>query len=181
MDAAADVARTTTAPEDDGAALEAEPLGAGCSIDDFAKLDLRVARVIAAKPVPDAKKLLELTLSLGGAPRARCSPASRPAYDPEKLVGRLVVMVANLAPRKMKFGVSEGMVVAAGPGEKDVFLLSPERGRQARTTRALVVSPCACRRFVTGDSARTHFAPAARKSSGHSFFTSAAEECLLEL
>jgi len=130
MDASQDVARaqSATAYADDAAVLEAEPLAAECSIDDFTKLDLRVARVLRAEHVPDAKKLLKLTLSLGGDHTRTVFAGIKAAYEPERLVGRLVVMVANLAPRKMKFGVSEGMVVAAGPGEKDVFLLSPDDG-----------------------------------------------------
>jgi methionyl-tRNA synthetase len=114
--------------DDDGAALEAEPLAPQCSIDDFAKVDLRVARVIAAKTVPEAKKLIELTVSLGGGTTRTVFAGIKQAYTPEALVGRLVVVVANLAPRKMKFGTSEGMVVAAGPGESEVFLLSPDSG-----------------------------------------------------
>ena len=129
MDAAADVARQKPASsEDDGAALAAEPLAPGCSIDDFTKIDLRVARVVRAEHVPEAKKLLKLTLSLGGGETRTVFAGIKAAYAPEDLVGRLVVMVANLAPRKMKFGVSEGMVVAAGPGEAEVFLLSPDAG-----------------------------------------------------
>ena len=72
--------------------------------------------------------MLKLTLSLGGGATRTVFAGIKAAYAPEDLVGRLVVMVANLAPRKMKFGMSEGMVVAAGPGEKDVFLLSPDTG-----------------------------------------------------
>jgi methionyl-tRNA synthetase len=131
MDAGQEVAQGNAALaafDDDGAALEAEPLAAECSYDDFMKVDLRVARVVAAKQVPEAKKLLQLTLSLGGGTTRNVFAGIKAAYDPEKLVGRLVVMVANLAPRKMKFGVSEGMVIAAGPGEKDVFLLAPDSG-----------------------------------------------------
>jgi methionyl-tRNA synthetase len=118
----------TTTHADDGAALAAEPLAAECSIDDFAKVDLRVARVVNAESVPEAKKLIKLTLSLGGDDRRTVFAGIKSAYGPESLVGRLVVVVANLAPRKMKFGVSEGMVIAAGPGEKDVFVLSPDSG-----------------------------------------------------
>lgn len=113
---------------DDGAALEAEPLAGPCTIDDFAKVDLRVARVVRAEAVPEAKKLLKLTLSLGGGSQRTVFAGIKAAYAPEALVGRLVVVVANLAPRKMKFGVSEGMVIAAGPGETDVFLLAPDSG-----------------------------------------------------
>jgi methionyl-tRNA synthetase len=131
-DAAAEVARakapTTAAGQDDGAGLAAEPLAVECTIDDFAKIDLRVARVISAEHVPEAKKLLKLTLSLGGGVTRTVFAGIKAAYEPEKLVGKLVVCVANLAPRKMKFGVSEGMVVAAGPGDKDVFLLLPDTG-----------------------------------------------------
>ncbi len=115
-------------PEDDGGPLEAEPLAAECSIDDFAKVDLRVARVVSAEAVPEARKLLKLTVSLGGGVTRTVFAGIKAAYKPEDLVGRLVVVVANLAPRKMKFGVSEGMVVAAGPGGAEVFLLSPDSG-----------------------------------------------------
>ena len=114
--------------QDDGAALEAEPLAAECTIDDFAKVDLRVARILKAEDVKEAKKLLKLTVSLGGGVRRTLFAGIKAAYAPEELVGRLVVVVANLAPRKMKFGVSEGMVCAAGPGGKDIFLLSPDSG-----------------------------------------------------
>jgi methionyl-tRNA synthetase len=114
--------------EDDGAALAAEPLAPECSIDDFAKIDLRVARVVNAEAVPEARKLIKLTLSLGGGAVRTVFAGIKSAYAPETLVGRLVVVVANLAPRKMKFGVSEGMVIAAGPGDKDIFVLSPDVG-----------------------------------------------------
>jgi methionyl-tRNA synthetase len=109
-------------------ALAAEPLAPECSIEDFQRVDLRVARVIAAEVVPEAKKLVKLRLSLGGATQRTVFAGIKAAYAPEALVGRLVVMVANLAPRKMKFGVSEGMVIAAGPGEKEIYLLAPDSG-----------------------------------------------------
>ena len=80
--------------------------------------------------MPKANKLLQLTLSLGGEVERTVFAGIKAAYPPEELVGRKVVLVANLAPRKMKFGVSEGMVIAAGPGGKDVFLLSPDDGAQ---------------------------------------------------
>jgi len=118
----------TSAPVDDGAALAAEPLAAECSIDDFQKVDLRVARVITAEHVPEAKKLLKLTVSLGGDHTRTIFAGIKAAYAPETLVGRLVVIVANLAPRQMKFGLSEGMVVAAGAGGTEVFVLSPDSG-----------------------------------------------------
>ncbi len=110
--------------------LKEEPLAAEITIEDFAKVDLRVARVEAAEEIPEAKKLLKLTLSLGGDETRTVFAGIKAAYTPESLVGRQVVMVANLAPRKMRFGVSEGMVVAAGPGGKEVFLLSPDEGAQ---------------------------------------------------
>jgi methionyl-tRNA synthetase len=109
-------------------ALRAEPLAATCSIDDFARVDLRVARVLAAEEVPGADKLLKLTVNLGGDVSRTVFAGIKQAYRPEQLVGRLVVVVANLAPRKMKFGLSEGMVVASGPGGADVFLLGVDSG-----------------------------------------------------
>lgn len=119
---------TTNSALDSDAALLAEPLAETCSIEDFAKIDLRVARVVAAEHVPEAKKLLKLTLSLGGDHQRTVFAGIKAAYEPEKLVGRLVIMVANLAPRQMKFGLSEGMVTAAGAGGAEVFLLSPDSG-----------------------------------------------------
>jgi methionyl-tRNA synthetase len=116
------------APVDDGAALAAEPLAPVCSFEDFQKVDLRVARVLAAEEVPKAKKILKLTLSLGGEERRTVFAGIKTAYKAEQLVGRLVVFVANLAPRQMSFGLSEGMVVAAGPGEAEIFVLSPDAG-----------------------------------------------------
>ena len=119
----------TPAPQVDGPeALLAEPLAETCSIEDFAKVDLRVARVLAAESVPEANKLLKLTLSLGGDQTRQVFAGIKAAYEPEALVGRLVVMVANLAPRKMRFGVSEGMVTAAGSGGTEVFLLAVDSG-----------------------------------------------------
>jgi methionyl-tRNA synthetase len=125
-DAAAPAA--TAAPVDDGAALAAEPLAPECSIDDFTKVDLRVARVLNAEHIPEAKKLLKLTVSLGGDNTRTIFAGIKAAYAPEKLIGRLVVVVANLAPRQMKFGVSEGMVVAAGAGGTEVYVLEPDSG-----------------------------------------------------
>jgi len=116
------------APADGPEALEAEPLAPTVSFDDFAKVDLRVACVLAAEEVPKSKKLLRLTLSLGGDERRNVFAGIKSAYAPKKLVGRLVIVVANLAPRQMQFGVSEGMVVAAGPGGEEIFLLSPDSG-----------------------------------------------------
>ncbi len=114
---------------DSDATLQAEPLVADLiSIDDFTKVDLRVARVIAAEEVPEAKKLLKLTVSLGGDVKRQVFAGIKAAYKPEQLVGRLVVVVANLQPRQMKFGLSEGMVTAAGSGGPEVFLLALDEG-----------------------------------------------------
>jgi methionyl-tRNA synthetase len=98
-------------------------------IEDFLKVDLRIVTIKAAALVEGADKLLALTLDLGGETR-NVFAGIKSAYEPESLVGRQVVMVANLAPRKMRFGVSEGMVLAAGPGGEDIFLLSPDDGAQ---------------------------------------------------
>ena len=116
-------------PIDSGEALAAEPLAPECTIDDFTKIDLRVARVLAAEEVPEAKKLLKLTISLGGDATRTVFAGIKGFHTPESLVGRLVVVVANLAPRQMKFGLSEGMVAAAsGAGATGVYLLSPDSG-----------------------------------------------------
>jgi methionyl-tRNA synthetase len=106
-----------------------DPIADTIDFDAFAKVDLRIARIARAAPVDGADKLLQLTLDLGGETRNVFAGISK-AYDPAKLEGRLTVMVANLAPRKMRFGVSEGMVLAAGPGGKDIFILSPDAGAE---------------------------------------------------
>ncbi len=113
---------------DDGAPLAAEPLAPECTLDDFTKVDLRIARVVTAEDVKEAQKLLKLTVSLGGDERRTLFAGIKAAYRPDDLVGRLVVIVANLAPRKMKFGTSEGMICAAGPGGAEVFVLAPDAG-----------------------------------------------------
>ncbi len=115
-------------PQDSDAPLRGEPLAEQIGFDEFAKVDLRVARIVAAEDVPGAKKLLKLTLSLGGDERRNVFAGIKPVYRPEQLVGRLVICAANLAPRKMKFGTSDGMIVAAGGGENEIFLLSPDEG-----------------------------------------------------
>ncbi len=107
-----------------------EPLAAECTIDDFVKVDLRIARVVSAEDVPEANKLLKITLSLGGNETRTVFAGIKQAYTPEQLVGRLVVLAANLAPRKMKFGISEGMILASGPGGKNVFLLGVDAGAE---------------------------------------------------
>ncbi|MGB1929278.1 MAG: methionine--tRNA ligase [Mariniblastus sp.] len=105
-----------------------EPMTDECTIEDFMKVDLRVARIVNAEHVEGARKLLKLTLSLGGDHRKQVFAGIKAAYEPDQLVGRLVVMVANLKPRQMKFGLSEGMVCASGPGGEEVFLLTPDEG-----------------------------------------------------
>jgi methionyl-tRNA synthetase len=101
------------------------------AFDDFAKVDLRVARITQATHVEGADKLLQLTLDLGELGSRQVFSGIKAAYpNPEELEGRLTVVVANLAPRKMRFGVSEGMVLAAGPGGSDIFLLQPDDGAQ---------------------------------------------------
>ncbi len=110
--------------------LADEPIQDTITFDDFAKVDMRIAEIKSAEFVEGSDKLLKLMLDLGGETRQVFS-GIRSAYpDPSVLVGRLTVMVANLAPRKMRFGMSEGMVMAAGPGGKDIFLLSPDSGAQ---------------------------------------------------
>ena len=104
-----------------------DPLAEQIQFDDFAKIDLRVAKIIKAEHVEGADKLLQLTLDIGGETRMVFA-GIKSAYEPELLEGRLTVMVANLAPRKMRFGVSEGMVLAAGPGGKELYVLSPDDG-----------------------------------------------------
>ncbi len=124
-------AKATATPSnwDDGAeAITETPIADEITIDDFLKVDLRVARVIEANEVPEARKLVQLTLSLGGDETRNVFAGIKAAYDPADLVGKLVVLVANLAPRKMKFGVSEGMVIASGPGGEDIHLIEPGSG-----------------------------------------------------
>jgi len=100
------------------------------SIEDFSKVDLRVARIVNAEQVEGAAKLLQLTLDIGEGKTRNVFAGIKSAYDPEQLKGRLTVMVANLAPRKMKFGLSEGMVLAASGSEPGLFILSPDDGAQ---------------------------------------------------
>lgn len=115
-------AEAQTAP-----AANLEPFAETISFDDFAKVDLRIARIVDADHVEGADKLLRLTVDVGGEQR-NIFAGVKSAYDPADLKGRLTVVVANLAPRKMRFGMSEGMVLAAGPGGSDIWLLSPDQG-----------------------------------------------------
>jgi len=118
-------------PADSGAYLEKEPLTVEhCTIDDFVKVDLRVARVLECEEVKDSNKLLRMTLSLGGDQTRNVFAGIKGVYKPEDLIGKLVIMCANLAPRKMKFGLSEGMVLAAGAGGQEIFVLRADDGAQ---------------------------------------------------
>ncbi|MCV6627400.1 MAG: methionine--tRNA ligase subunit beta, partial [Cellvibrionaceae bacterium] len=119
-------AAAAVAPKAEGP-LADEPLADEINFDDFAKVDLRIALIAKAEHVEGANKLLKLTLDIGGETRQVFS-GIKSAYQPEDLQGKLTVMVANLAPRKMKFGLSEGMVLAAGPGGKEIYLLEPHSG-----------------------------------------------------
>ncbi len=109
--------------------LDKDPVASEIDFDDFAKVDLRVALIANAEHVEGADKLLRLTLDLGGETR-NVFAGIKSAYKPEDLIGKHTVMVANLKPRKMKFGLSEGMVLAAGPGKKDIYILEPNDGAQ---------------------------------------------------
>lgn len=114
------------APKASGPLVD-DPISETISYDDFAKIDLRVALIKKAEAVPEADKLLKLQLDIGGETR-QVFAGIKSAYNPEDLEGKLTVMVANLAPRKMRFGMSEGMVLAAGPGGKDLWILEPQDG-----------------------------------------------------
>jgi methionyl-tRNA synthetase len=107
-----------------------EPIAPTIEFDDFAKLDLRIAKIIKADHVEGAEKLLQLTVDIGDETR-NIFAGIKSAYAPEDLEGKLTLVIANLAPRKMRFGVSEGMVLAAGPGGKDIWVLSPDAGAVA--------------------------------------------------
>ena len=104
-----------------------EPLADEITIDDFLKVDLRVAKIVKAEAIPEADKLLKLTLDIGSETRTVFA-GIKSAYEPSDLEGRFTVMVANLKPRKMRFGTSEGMVLAAGPGGNDLYVLEPDKG-----------------------------------------------------
>ncbi|MGJ0489779.1 methionine--tRNA ligase [Methylobacter sp.] len=119
--------KTAEAPK--AKARTCEPIADTIEFDDFAKLDLRIARIVKADPVEGAEKLLQLTVDIGDETR-NIFAGIKSAYAPEDLEGKLTVVVANLAPRKMRFGVSEGMVLAAGPGGKDIWVLHPDAGAQ---------------------------------------------------
>jgi len=117
----------TSTMMESGTDTHLDPIEGVIQFDDFAKLDLRIAKIVKAEHVEGADKLLRLTLDIGGETR-NVFAGIKSAYSPEDLQGKLTVMVANLAPRKMRFGVSEGMVLAAGPGGSDLFVLHPDEG-----------------------------------------------------
>ncbi len=110
--------------------LAQDPIADTIEFNDFAKVDLRIARIIKAAHVEGADKLLQLTLELGEGEIRNVFAGIKSAYTPEELEGKLTVMVANLAARKMRFGLSEGMVLAAGPGGKELFILNPDEGAE---------------------------------------------------
>jgi len=112
----------------DSSAADFEPIAEAINFDDFAKVDLRIAKIVKAEHVKGADKLLQLTLDAGEGKTRNVFSGIKSAYRPEDLEGKLTVLVANLAPRKMKFGLSEGMVLAAGPGGAELYLLEPHSG-----------------------------------------------------
>lgn len=132
-DAAAEVAAKEKAEAEKNKAsqteLDKDPIAEEIEFDAFAAVDMRIARIISCEEVPKANKLLKFQLDIGGETRQVFS-GIKSAYKPEELEGKLTVMVANLKPRKMKFGMSEGMILAAGPGGSDLWILEPHEGAQ---------------------------------------------------
>jgi methionyl-tRNA synthetase len=126
--ATAAIAKAAPKPAGAAANTGAEGPSSVLAIEDFAKVDLRIARIESAELVEGADKLLKLGVDLGDGGKRTIFAGIRSAYEPQALVGRLTVVVANLAPRKMRFGLSEGMVLAAGPGGQEIFLLAPDAG-----------------------------------------------------
>jgi methionyl-tRNA synthetase len=126
LEATKEALAAAAAPQKTGPLVN-DPIAAEIEFNDFAKVDLRIALIANAEHVEGSDKLLRLTLDLGGETRNVFS-GIKSAYDPKDLVGKLTVVVANLKPRKMKFGMSEGMVLAAGPGDKEIYLLEPNNG-----------------------------------------------------
>jgi len=127
IDASKETLQPTSSESIKSPAAGIEDLAGEITIDEFLKVDLRVARILSAEHIPEAEKLLKLTLDIGSETRTVFA-GIKSAYDPARLEGRLTVMVANLKPRKMRFGTSEGMVLAAGPGGKDLYILEPDDG-----------------------------------------------------
>lgn len=125
-------AKTDGKKEAKDSQLGKDPISPTIEYDDFAKIDLRVVKIIKAEHVKGADKLLQLTLALddSGDEQRNVFAGIKSAYKPEELEGKMTVMVANLAPRKMRFGISEGMVLAAGPGGEDIYVLNPDEGAE---------------------------------------------------
>jgi methionyl-tRNA synthetase len=132
MLAANEPAKPAVAAKPATAKVEVAAAPGEATIDDFAKLDLRIARILNAELVEGADKLLKLTVDIGELGTRTIFAGIRAAYEPAQLIGRLTLVFANLKPRKMRFGLSEGMVMAAGSddagGEKKIFILSPDSG-----------------------------------------------------
>ena len=124
------LAGTQTQSSEPVAAAPIEPIKPECTIEDFAKIDLRIAKVVKAEAVEGADKLLRLDLDVGPPPGGQKSAlaAIAKAYKPDELTGKIVVYFANLKPRKMRFGLSQGMILAVGTGGKDIFMLSADAG-----------------------------------------------------
>jgi methionyl-tRNA synthetase len=107
-----------------------DPIAPTCSFDQFLAVDLRIGKVVTAEAIASSDKIMNITMDVGPLGQRTILAGIKNAYTPERLVGRLVVFCINLAPRKMKFGTSEGMILAAGPGGSEVFVLSPDSGAQ---------------------------------------------------
>ncbi|VAW89245.1 Methionyl-tRNA synthetase, partial [hydrothermal vent metagenome] len=122
--------KETTTPDNGAGHSVNDDTSNTIQFDDFARVDLRIAKIVKAAHVEGADKLLQLTLDIGEENTRNVFAALKSAYSPEQLEGKLTVMVANLAPRKMRFGLSEGMVLAAGPGGKELWILEPHEGAQ---------------------------------------------------
>ena len=125
--------KTSSAPSPQPSPARGEGENSGnpqITIDDFAKIDLRIAKIVSAEHIEGADRLLKLTLDVGALGTRQVLAGIKSAYDPATLVGKMTVVVANLTPRKMKFGVSEGMVLAASGDGPGLFLLSPDSGAQ---------------------------------------------------
>jgi len=129
VDASKETLTTTPVKAKKPAKPPVEPVAETIEFDDFAKIDLRIAEIVEAKHVEGADKLLQLTVDIGGETR-NVFAGIKAAYSPEDLIGKLTVVVANLQPRQMRFGLSEGMVLAAGPGGKELWILEPHSGAQ---------------------------------------------------
>ena len=127
----ADAAGSDAKPQADGKDYIAEePLADECTYEDFVKVDLRVAEVLECEAVPKTDKMLSVKLGLGGGRTKQVYAGMKKVYEPASLVGRKVICCANLAPRKMRFGTSEGMILAAGAGEPDIYILAADDGAE---------------------------------------------------